>query len=147
MENLIKKIGGIVTIGLSLTLFGCGGNELTNTERAYLKNINPGLEGKVKILKSEKGRVVLQINKDYKIRIYEGVNDVYDDNVDLVMITDERALVLRAYQNIDFLPYKLGDTQLAKKMSTEDQKMWNSIYNRLADKDSLPGFGIQYHQK
>lgn len=147
MKNLIKKIGGIVTIGLSLTLFSCGGNELTSTERAYLKNINPGLEGKVKILKSEKGRVVLQINKDHKIRIYEGVNGVYDDNVDLVMITDEGSTLLRVYQNIDFFPYKLGDIQLAKKMSVEDQKMWNIIYNRLADKDSVPGFGIQYHQK
>jgi len=147
---LAKLVGGICILGATYFLGYHSGSKTVTVDsniNQYLTKIEQSLDndisltGDIKILKNIKGKVLLCIDDKIKIDIMEGVNNVYDFNVDMVEIrtNDPMPRLLRLYQNIDF--YKPYD-EVVRKMSLEDQVIWNTIYNKLVDKDSETSFTI-----
>ena len=59
-------------------------------------------------------------------------------NVDVVEIIGKNLELITAYQAIDSHP----PAEYVKKMTLEDQIMWNSIYDALVDKNSEISFTL-----
>jgi len=149
---LPKLIGGLCI--LSMTYFvGCG--ESYNTEKfndnviEYLSDIektlskNVTLQGGINIRENIKGKLLLHIDDRVEIDIMEGVNNIYDSKVDIVVISEIGGPILRIYQSIDFY----NNYDIVSKMSPEDQVVWDSIYNSLVNQDTkYSSHMICYHE-